>query len=179
MTIWNIDALDVCRLQGEDKKLTDLIDSLIMSALGKVMLKGDRNQLFYIFKFTTLFESIKTSIATDWTNANGVEAARRLARHLPSPYLDGEGLPVVPELTRRVLSDFESDERTFQEFCAGTHSLELMVGDIAGQYDQYANVASKFLAHPLRRIREWAQYEIKSANSRAQSWRDHEEDRDD
>jgi hypothetical protein len=58
-----------------------------------------------------------------------------------------------------ILKEFESDDSTFSEFCAGVRSFQLYSGDIAKQYEQEAGMARLFLGHELRRVREWAQLE--------------------
>src|SRR5580700_1777373 len=107
-----------------------------------------------------------------------VEAAgaRGLARHLQPPHLDREGRPIVPPLTAFVLDRFGDDEQVFEEFCAGTHSGQIYEGDIAAQHKREAEVARRFLAHPLRRVRDWALAEIASARGHAAVWRQFDEE---
>jgi hypothetical protein len=83
---------------------------------------------------------------------------------------------VVPALTEFLLSTFEEDDRTFREFCAGVHSMQLYMGDIAAEHEREAEVARQFLDHPLRRIREWAVYEIEHAQGLARIERREEEE---
>jgi hypothetical protein len=84
----------------------------------------------------------------------------------------------VPELTAFVLSHFESDDRTFHEFCAGVHSFEIMSGDIAQKYEEDARTAAKFQGHPIRRIAEWATHEVAFARREAEAWRQCDEEDD-
>ena len=74
-----------------------------------------------------------TDVITGWVKNNGVEAARALARSLPNPCLSPEGAHVVPELTAFVLEKYGHDDRVFDEFVAGVHSLQRYSGDIAAQ----------------------------------------------
>ena len=77
------------------------------------------------------------------------------------------GQPVVPGLTSYVLERFGADEEVFQEFQEGTRNGKVYSGDIAGQYEQEAEVARKFLAHPLKPVRAWAAAEIEAARAHA------------
>jgi hypothetical protein len=51
-------------------------------------------------------------------------------------------------------------------------------GDIAAQHEAEAAVARAFLDHPLRRIREWAEMEERSALESARREREEAEERD-
>jgi len=112
----------------------------------------------------------------DWLREHGLEAARRIARHLPLPHLDSEGRPVVPPLTEFVLTEFEDDDWVFHEFCAGVHSFQMYSGDIAAQHEAEAAMAESFLNHPARRIREWAQAEVRHSRWEAQQARQWQEE---
>ena len=68
--------------------------------------------------------------------------------------------PSLHPLTEYVLREFETDDRTFNEFCAGVHSFQMYAGDIAATKEREADVAKLFLDHPLRRVREWARLEM-------------------
>lgn len=147
----------------------------VMQAIGESILDRKRGIAFYVGKHRPLFEAIPVDVVTRWLEKHGVEAARKVARHLPVPYLNGTQ-PVVPPLTAWVLSTFEGDDRTFREFCLGVHSLQWYVGDIAAQHEAEAEVARRFLDHELRRIREWAAYEESDARSKAERWRQRQEE---
>jgi hypothetical protein len=110
-----------------------------------------------------------------WLSQVGIEGARRIARHLPSPVLS-DGKPIVPELTGRVLEAFGDDKLAFDEFRAGRHDMEVSWGSVSSQYEGYARIATSFLNHPLPAIREWAKREIASAEQQADYWRKREED---
>jgi hypothetical protein len=124
--------------------------------------------------------SIPFEVLKSWLSAHGVDAARVLATHLPAPHLDGDGNPVVPPLTEYVLEHFEDDEEVFRSFCIGLHDFQVYYGDIAEQHEKEAADAEKFLSHPLRRVHEWAEYEIESAKRSAKWTRErYEEEFDD
>jgi len=147
----------------------------VMAGVGAVMLDPKTGVYFFISKFP-LFTALPMGVLTDWLEEVGVEGARKIARHLPHPYLDAEGQPVVPELTAWVLSRFEEDDRTFKEFCAGVHSLQMYMGNIAGTHESEAHDARTFFNHKLRRIREWARIEHEGALQNAQRMREWEDE---
>lgn len=149
----------------------------VMEQLGTVMLKdSERGLHFHIAVHRTLISALPAETVIRWLQKHGVAAARRLARHLPLPGLCAEGKAVVPLLTEFVLTEFEADDWTFNEFCMGVHSLQMYSGDIAGQHDAEAAMAERFLDHPIRRIREWAHAEIRQSRWQAQQAREREEE---
>jgi len=79
-------------------------------------------------------------------------------------------------LTEHVLRKFGEDKRVFSEFVAGVHNLQTYVGDIADQHKREAELGKKFLNHPLRPIREWAQIEILDSEVQANFWKEWEEE---
>lgn len=103
-----------------------------------------------------------------------VVGARHLARHLPRPFLDDAGVPVVPTITLELLTRFERDADVFEEFCVGLRSGVTRAGDIAEQYEDDAKTAEHFLDHPNRRVRAWAKREIGEARADADRWRQSE-----
>jgi hypothetical protein len=147
----------------------------VMAAVGAVMLDPTTGVNFFISKFP-LFTALPLDTVSAWLEAVGVEGSRKIARHLPHPYLDAAGQPVVPELTAWVLSHFEDDDHTFSEFCAGVHSLQTYMGDIAGAHESEAQDARRFFSHDLRRIRQWARIEHASALQNAQLHREWEDE---
>jgi len=100
----------------------------------------------------------------------------RIARHLPVPFINGAGEATVPKLTEFVLSRFEDDRLTFSEFCAGTHSFQMYVGDMGQQRENEAAAARPFFNHPLKRIREWARHEYDSGVQDAKLEREREDE---
>jgi hypothetical protein len=106
----------------------------------------------------------------EWLERAPVEAARRIARHLPLPELDAQGNPVLPALTELVLSRYEDDDEVFQNFCAGVHT-QSYVGDFGTLREGDARLAERFLGHRLRRVREWAAREIASSQRDVLAWR--------
>lgn len=149
--------------------------SEVMEEIGKLMLDESVGWHFFASRFP-VFGALPTKIVTEWLEGVGVEGARKIARHLPHPHLDGEGKPIVPELTAYVLDRFQDDDHTFAEFCAGTHSLQVYTGDIASAREAEALQGKAFFTHPLRRIREWGQVEYDSGKQDAQRQREMEDE---
>lgn len=116
--------------------------------------------------------AIPPDVAREALKNADVKSVRRFARHLSPPFLADGRTPVVPELTLVVLTAFEDDDEVFNSFYAGTHSFRSYMGDIARQHEHEAFVASKFLQHPAKRIRQWAAQEIADAKHQAKYWRD-------
>ena len=147
----------------------------VMTGVGSVMLDPSTGVYFFISKFP-IFTALPLKVVIGWLETVGAKGARKIARHLPRPYLNADGEPMVPELTAWVLAHFESDDRTFVEFCAGVHSNQMYMGNIAGTHEAEARDARKFFNHQLRRIREWAQIEYSSASQNAQRHREWEDE---
>ena len=146
----------------------------IMSELGSVVLDDRYGVRFFISKFP-IFNALPQTTVKNWLTKVGAKGAQRVARHLPSPFVNADGKPVLPELTEWVLSEFEDDDRVFAEFCAGVHSYQVYRGDAALEHEVEANVARKFFAHPVPRIRQWAKAEHASALKSAQIHREWED----
>ncbi len=149
---------------------------LVMAALGKRMLDEDTRVLFHVDRFAQVVASLPSDVVHDWLRDAGVIGARRIARHLPLPFLGPSGETVVPEVTALVFGTFEDDDATFREFCLGAHSFQMYSGDIAAQKAAEAEVARRFLDHELRRVREWAAYEMEQSSNEAKRWRQEDEE---
>jgi len=170
---------DLRHKEGCEKILITLAQrcpETVMRRIGEVVLDDEQGWRFYIDTYRTLIQSLPVTTVSEWVKKHGVKAARRLARHLPLPYIDPDGKAVVPPLTEFVLKTFEDDDRTFYEFCAGVRSFQLYSGDIAAQHEKEAEIARKFLNHPLRRIRKWAQIELERSLREAEWWRQQDEE---
>jgi hypothetical protein len=157
-------------------KIAQANAQIVMDELGKVMLDPKLGVYFFVGSHRGIINALPIEVVKNWLSDAGVEGARRLARHLPVPFLDPDGQAVVPPLTEAVLADFQDDDRTFQEFCAGAGSYRSYVGEMAPQKGNEAAMARKFVDHPLRRIREWARGEIESATRQAKWWRQFDEE---
>jgi hypothetical protein len=148
------------------KLLIDLAQrdsTAVMTGVGEVMVDSERGKRFYVEEYRQLFAKLPTATVQKWIELTGVEGARKVARHLQLPTLDANKQPIIPPLTEFVLRQFENDDRTFQEFCTGAHAGQWYNGDIAGKHETEARKAEQFLNHPMRRVREWAEIERKTA----------------
>ncbi|MGD1212150.1 MAG: hypothetical protein ABR973_12425 [Candidatus Acidiferrales bacterium] len=133
----------------------------VMDEIGALMLDEKDGWQFFASKFR-VFDAIPPEVVIHWLESAGVPGARKIARHLPAPHVDASGAEVIPKVTEFVLSRFEDDDVTFREFCAGTHSFQIYMGDVAAQKEAEAASVRPFFNHRLRRIREWARYEYDS-----------------
>ena len=132
---------------------------LVMEAVGRCLLDPERRVFFGLLVCRGLFEAIGLPVVEAWVTGHGAENVRWIARHLASPYLGEHGHPVVPPLTRWVLEAHEDDDRAFQAFCAGRHSFEFRSAPQEG-HEEVRRQLEPFLHHELRRVREWAEYEL-------------------
>jgi hypothetical protein len=146
-----------------------------MASLGALVL-DDRVGWHFLALKLALFNAIPPDVVIRWLEWAGVRGAQRIARHLPKPFVDASGEVKVPKLTEFVLSRFEDDDVTFREFCAGTHSFQTYVGDIASQREAEAASSRPFFNHRLKRIREWARYEYDSGVREAQLHRERDDE---
>lgn len=147
----------------------------VMEEIGKLMLDEQLSHVFFAAKFH-LFASLPVSVVIEWLKAHGVEAARRIARHLPAPSLDEASAPLLPPLTEFALGTYGDDERVFVELIAGLHSMQMYTGDIASIHDREALIASKFLTHPIAAVQRWARIELEDSRKQAEQWRRREEE---
>ena len=76
----------------------------------------------------------------------------------------------MPDLTAYVLRQFADDEQTFAAFCAGTHGFEVDWGSGVERAQAHADLARQFLNHPLPKVREWAEREIRLQEALAKRW---------
>ncbi|MBL0193992.1 MAG: hypothetical protein IPQ09_07155 [Myxococcales bacterium] len=150
--------------------------AFVLEVLGPMLLDRENPWNLLVGRGGAVLNSFPVELVKKWTLDNGVDAARVVARHMPAPYVDAQGSPVVPPLTAFVLGAFEDDDKVFSSFCTGGHNGRMYCGDIAGAHDKEADVAERFRTHPLRRVREWADLETQWARDNAQRWREHDEE---
>ncbi|RCX19504.1 hypothetical protein DFR58_103251 [Anaerobacterium chartisolvens] len=135
----------------------------VMQSLGLKINDVKYKDIFFISVFRRLFEAIGLDVVKRWIQSNGIEAGRAIARHIQSPE-PTETIPdYIPPLTEWLLTEFENDDRFFREFCAGRHSFESFSGPASDRFKEIYKNVSPYLNHKLRRIREWAEYEIDRA----------------
>jgi hypothetical protein len=150
------------------------IPAEVMEVVGEQMTQGEQKQQFLFRKFPVL-ASLPFDVVVSWLKRVGVEGARAIARHLDPPNLN-DGQPWISPLTEFVLTYFENDDRTFSEFVAGVHSFQLYVGSYSSAREQESSVARAFIGSPIRRMREWAQLELRQAEADARVHRIREEE---
>ncbi len=131
----------------------------VMGGFGASLLDPERGWLLQVGVCRDLVGLLPPEIVLGWVRGHGIEAARSIARHLPLPYLDQAGNPVVPQVLDTMLREYDEDE-VFVTFLGGAHSGEVWWGDGGDQFRHAADSAKKFLNSPNRRIREWAKNEI-------------------
>jgi hypothetical protein len=111
----------------------------------------------------------------EWLDRHGHEHLRWLVRHFSSPYVSEDGQLTVPPLTEWLFRQHEGDDEAFSAFLMGRHHFQVVTqGDV--NPDRKRLEMQPFLAHPLRRVREWAQYEISSEERQAAEFRDFDEE---
>ena len=150
--------------------------ALILEKLEPVMFSETTGFHFYLDHFRDIFQPMPPVVIQSWVDAKGIEAARKIARHLTSPYIEENGDLTVPGLTLHVLDKFGDDETVFREFMAGRHSGQMYTGDLAKAYDDEAEQAKKFFNHSNKHIRDWANEEYKSGKNSASYWRERHEE---
>jgi hypothetical protein len=148
---------------------------LVMAALGQRFLDSGKRPWLQLMSLPGVLEAIGLPHVQRWATSQGSEALRALAFHLDSPHIK-EGRPFVPPVTEWVLAHFEGDDEVFQAFCSGRHTIEILVGNARDRRAELEAAVGPFLHHPLRRIREWAQYELK-LNDRQAAWDDLDDER--
>lgn len=96
------------------------------------------------------------SLATDFhivrrwiEREGGVASARAITRHVDSPLttLDSP-VQIPPALTEWLLSEFEDDDRVFDEFFVGHHTAEMYVGSMSLYFEDTEEQRKPYLNHP-------------------------------
>lgn len=139
---------------------------IILDSLTEVIKYKEFELRFYLYVYRGLFESMDFEIIKGWVEAQGINGARLLARHIASPAPTKEEPDFVPPLTLWLLEKFETDKRFFREFLAGRHSYEVFsVEEKINQHDHLVASMQPYLEHRLRLVQEWAKYEIRNSES--------------
>jgi len=157
-------------------KLAVANPSVVMETVGTALLDPDSSWHWRIGSNRDIFSAMPVDTVMAWLSNSGLEGARRLARHLPSPSVSPEGEGTVPELTERVLAAYGGDETVLNEFRVGRHDMEATWGPPSANYEARAQSARVFLNHPLEAIRQWAEHEMASSQHFADIFRRSEED---
>jgi hypothetical protein len=139
----------------------------VMEALGPALRDPDQSWWLHVNALRDLISQLPPRSLVAWVKTHGVKGARAIARHLPFPYLDQDGHPIVPEVLDTILREFD-DRQVLENFTAGAHSGESWWGDSTEKFRRDAEIARRFLTHPNRRIREWAMLEIEQRTQMAE-----------
>ncbi len=139
----------------------------VLAAVEQTIQDPERRTFFDTRSFRGLFEAIGFDAVRQWIEKNGPHYARHIARHLQSPFVR-EGIPMVPALTEWVLTRFEEDDEVFRRFCSGRWPRIAWRGDERDRLAEREKALEPFRQHPLRRIREWAEYELEHNRKQAE-----------
>jgi len=176
-----------CAVSGDDYSkrekasaiLADLAainPAVVMKIVGSALIEPKPGWSWLIGSHREIFSALPVDVIIQWLSEVGIEGARRIARHLPSPVVSSDGTATVPELTERVLGAYGDDEAVFDSFSAGRHDMEASWGPVSSHHESHGQVAKAFLNHPTPVIRRWAERELASSEHFAGIWRKHEED---
>lgn len=156
-------------------RMADATPTPVMTHLGLMLMDDARGIMLRILGINELLINLPTRVVLEWLEKTGLEGARRIASSLPRPFLD-DGRPVLPSLTEAILQKFGDDEKIRRDFAVGS-GIRSYTGDIAGQHDEEARLATHFLSHPLEAVRFWAKKEKASAEWMAARHRQEEAER--
>lgn len=163
------EALDVL------KQLAKPQPQMVMQAVGARALDKNAQPFFGICQIPGLFEAIGVQILETWVEEHGTEYLRYFARHLDSPSVQ-DGQTIIPPVTEWIFTKFEQDDQIFRQFCSGRHFLEVRSGHARDRRGELEKAMQPFLNHRLRRVREWARYEL-DMNERDSKMDDYFDDR--
>ncbi len=161
----------LARLAKQDSRV-------VMDAIGSKIFDEKLLFKFQVNVFNDIFSATNSNAVAYFLDKYGLEGARLIARHLPSPYLKDGKEPLVPPVTETVLTRFGDDEKTLRNFLAGRHGYQVYSGDISAQKLIEAEAAKPFLGHHISAVRRWAKFEVTSGKSDAEYWKIHNEEMD-
>jgi hypothetical protein len=144
----------------------------VIEGLGLALLDPKEGWRLQVHVLHDLIAKLPPDTLIRWLSQHGLEGARKIARHLPLPYIGESGEAIVPPALQAVFETYD-DEAVFDNFLAGSHSCETWWGNGSDRFRREANDARKFLNHPNRWVREWAKHEI-SSRLRMAEWEDRE-----
>lgn len=139
-------------------------------------LLSNKHYAFQHVPFKMVISAIQEKLILEWLAVHGLKGARRIACHLPAPFVNESGSPVVPSLTDHVLREYADDKQVMAAFFVGVHGTEFWCGNAAERFRAEAEQAKKFLTHDNPGIRKWAESEVRSRLDMAErQQREHEE----
>jgi hypothetical protein len=151
--------IKIIRYLGKD------YSNIIVPEIGKVFMNTKN---FYILNevYKGLFDDFNICDVKKWVIKEGEDAAIVVARHLKSPEPNEENNIYVPELTEWILYTYENSDKVFQEFIKGRYLFQAYsVDEKIAEHDNLVKKMHPYLNHRLRRIKEWAKYEIKHSET--------------
>jgi hypothetical protein len=148
----------------------------VMDAFGAALVDEERGASLRFDGCKDVISVLPAEIVETWVEARGIDGARAIACHLPTPYIGSDDVPIVPKSTERVLAKFGNDKVVFSRFISGVHPFEIWRGDRTGELRREAAAARRFLSHPVEAIRKWADLEALDRERLAEAeHREHEE----
>jgi len=156
---------ELCAMRFESERLDELVircaqidKKAVMEALGQMLKDDGKNAIYSLHRHDGVFESIGVSAIEEWIAANGEKSLQHIASHLASPGSNKAGEIVLSDLLQWLFTTHEFDDSVFQGFLSGRHRLQSWWGDDkAKEVERQMQV---FLSSEIRRVREWATWEI-------------------
>jgi len=131
----------------------------VMEVIGRYLLDRSRRSMFAVAVYHGLFDAVGVDTVRQWVNEHGGEHLRWIARHFPSPTTNALGIIEISPVTEWLFTEREEDQRAFEWFLMGRRSGARMWS--GNQATAKRAEMQPYLAHPLRRVREWAADEIR------------------
>jgi hypothetical protein len=166
---------DMERLDPIIVKAATLKPMEVMDSLGDVLLNEETRMIFEIVRHEGIFETIGQQIIEDWIAKNGCDYLGNIASHLASPFVDQHGQVDMPKVLEWLFTRYEDDDEMFEGFLSGRHRLNVSVGNV--EVTEFEHTMKPFMEHPLRRVRDWAVWEIQQAKREKEWYEDYEEKR--
>ncbi len=148
----------------------------VMEVVGEVIRDRHRRAFFGLATLHGLFEAIGLPHVAAWLEQHGRKHLRWLARHFPSPHLDESGRPTLPPLTEWLFREHEADDDAFRWFLMGRHSRGAVWSPADVDPIRRRQEMQPFLKHELRRVREWAEHELRHEEQEATFFREMDEE---
>lgn len=146
----------------------------VMEVIGQAILDPARRVIFGIDVFHGVFEAVGVDEVRRWVETHGSDTLPWVARHLASPAVDQAGEVVVPPVTDWLFTERAADREAFEWFLMGRHSGVFVSGD--NLVEKRKEAMAPFLSHQSPRVREWAEYEVGSAERHAEWFERHKAD---
>jgi len=149
--------------------------SRVVEELGRTLQATDDYIKLHFCNFERTVAAIPPADFRSWLEVDGRNGALAIAPHLPRPSFEND-VPNVHPNTALVLDQYESDDEVFKAFESGISRIEMWGGSGEAKYLKDAEMARKYINHPLRRVREWAVKQESLAINAANHFRIAEQD---